>query len=387
MDNRLSHLSTDDVGMLITRYYAGESAKKLILEFSLDIKVADLYKTFPPEICEDHNCEYCGTTLVIDRCSRTYAKMLRHNRDMYCPNCLHHPFKSQCKCVNCLNIAQQTKENRLRLIREVYDVPHESVPFEDLSFDSKVYLGALCRALLSEDMLEITPYTTSNVTLAPTKGFSLEILKQLSDKNAIVISPASSIDSFDIEADNFPNSYYPDLVTYILNLSFSSNEKDLLSEILNPTYFSSDLETEALVLWKRIAIYECIEYLLYQFGRVHFKFNPGAKTKEVFETLLNDYSVSQIYGIIYREVSNASRYYLESNISRKHAATSVISMCEKYGEIARIKGWTPTQYYRIKDLPQSALSLFFFNRVLGIGDNGFTNVPSLENLGTKVNKA
>lgn len=89
------------------------------------------------------------------------------------------------------------------------------------------------------------------------------------------------------------------------------------------------------------------------------------------------FSVSQIYGIIWCAVADASKLYLEKGISKKHAANSVIGACERYAERAKINGWDLTQYNRIKDLPQSELSLFYFNRVLGIGEMGFRVPPTV----------
>lgn len=93
---------------------------------------------------------------------------------------------------------------------------------------------------------------------------------------------------------------------------------------------------------------ECVEYLVYQLDNVGFEFTAGEKTYKTFEIILEDFSVSQIYGIIWKAV-----------------------------EQAKIKGWDLKGYSRIKDLPQSALSLFFFNRVLSIGDMGFTLPPTI----------
>lgn len=127
-------------------------------------------------------------------------------------------------------------------------------------------------------------------------------------------------------------------MTYFLNLVFPKNKQDLFTEILNPSYYSADYADEALELWKEIAVAECIEYLQYQLDKVNFEFTPGEKTYKTFEIILNDFSVSQIYGIIWRSVADASKLYLEKGISKKHAANSVIGACERYAERAKING-------------------------------------------------
>ena len=91
--------------------------------------------------------------------------------------------------------------------------------------------------------------------------------------------------------------------------------------------------------------------------------------------MLEDFSVSQIFAIIYNCVSNASRYCLERNVSRKQAAHSVITRCERYGERAISQNWTINRYGRLKDLSQSSLSSYFFYKVIQIGELGFDDVP------------
>ena len=108
-----------------------------------------------------------------------------------------------------------------------------------------------------------------------------------------------------------------------------------------------------------------------------FYFKKSKPIRQTFEIILNDFSVSQIYGIIWRAVADASKLYLEKGISKKHAANSVIGARERYAERVKINGRDLTQYNRIKDLPQSELSLFYFNRVLGIGEMGFRVPPTI----------
>jgi len=253
----------------------------------------------------------------------------------------------------------------------------EQIEDSEDSFEEKVFLGALCRALCKENLFEIEPYIGSNTVLAPTDDLCTLMYSQLSDAQAIAVSPSSSVDAFVFEAENFPNTYYIYRATYYLNLVFPPNKQELFTEILNPTYYSVDDRDNAVQLWKDIAIAECLEYLKYQLSRVRFEFTPGDKTRATFEILLEDFSVSQIYGIIWKCVADASKLYLEKGLTKKHAANSVISACERYAQRAKINGWNLTEYSRIKELPQSVLSSFFFNRVLGIGEMGFKVPPTI----------
>ena len=264
MPKDLKHLTIAEIDSLIKRYYAGESVTKLLKEYHLTIRTTELYKLFPPEICENDSCEYCGESLVRDRLSKSASSWMRSNADIYCPVCRHRPYTHSCQCFNCIEKERQLRDYQRQRIKEVYSRKREPVNFDD----------------------------------------------------------------------------------------------------------------SALLLWRKIAVGECLEYLNYQLHRVGFDFTPGEKTYKIFEILLNDFSVSQIYGIIWKAVADASKLYLERSITKKHAANSVIGGCERLGARAKVNGWNMTEYSRIKDLPQSELSAFFFNRVLGIGDMGFKVPPT-----------
>lgn len=74
MTKDLSYLSDGDIQSLMSRYYNGESASKLIKEYNISTSPSNLYKLFPPEIFDNYTCEYCNGPLVADRPSKTMKK-------------------------------------------------------------------------------------------------------------------------------------------------------------------------------------------------------------------------------------------------------------------------------------------------------------------------
>jgi hypothetical protein len=377
MGKDLSHLNSSEIESLMRRYYDGEAVSKLLKEYDITVPASGLYKLFPPEVYPNYTCEYCGENLVVNRPPKTMKDALKYERDLYCPACGHQPFQDKCRCEHCIEKERLLEMKQLAQIQEVYSRPRTPVNFSNLSFTNKVFLGALCRALLRENLYEISPYNESEIILTPTPELRKRLYSDLIKNQVVTVSPQSPLSAFDANNESFPNIFYTYEVTYNLNLVLPPIKQELFNEILNPSYYSKSHAAEALALWKEIAIAECIEYLQYQLKAVGFAFSPGEKTHKVFDIILNDFSVSQIYGIIWRAVASASKSYLESSISKKHAANSVIGACERYAENAKINGWDLKQYNRIKDLPQSILSEFYFNRVLSIGDMGFRIPPPI----------
>lgn len=372
----LKHLNSTEINKIIYDYYEGvKSTKDIINECSLSIPVSRLYTLFPPLEHKNYTCEYCDTVLVTDRKSKSNNQYSEW--DLYCPTCQHRPYIENCKCDNCCEKAQILIFLKEEKIKEVYSSQMDTVKFSELDFINKVYLGALCEYSVKENLYEFIPYQDIKkyFNLTPTRDTLKILYESLIYSRIIKVSPLSELSAF-VDNDSFPANYYLEKVMYDLNLELSFNKKELFDNILNPKYYLSNVKDVALLLWKQIAVGECIEYLVNQLNKVNFKFEAGEKTYKTFEILLDDFSVAQIFAIIWKSVAEASRLYLETGMTKKHAANSTISACQRYAEKALANGWKLTEYSRPRDLPQSELSRFFFNKVIKIYDLGFIMPPS-----------
>lgn len=385
---KLRHLTMLQIESLMNKYYNGVKASDIIKEYNIDTTSSKLYTLFPPIICEDIICPVCNEPMYKERDSKSSYSW--NKKKPFCAIC-GHTDEIICKCNYCIaereKVRKLNEERKVRILQEkrekikkVYDLNIVPVNYSELNFREKVFLGALLRTSLSEDMEVILPLNDAERELAPTIGYIKEILSYLIGRGVISVDSNSSIDAFldsneekDIE---FPNVYYITMVKYRINIVGDEEIKNILSKIINAKSFSDADKEDALNIWKEIALEECIEYFEYQMKSVRFDFNIGEKTIAIFKDLLENFSVSQIYGIIYKSVANATKYYQESSVSKKQAANSVIGGCQRYAERAMINNWELAKYSRIKELPQSMISEFFFDRVIGVGSLGFNMPPS-----------
>jgi hypothetical protein len=388
VDERIAHLSEKDINDLIDSYYNNIKAKDLVAKYNININPSKLYMIFPPIVCEDTICPYCGQHMFIKRVSKS-ARMYSTST-AYCIKCGHEDSKI-CRCTHCqekrklLLIREQEEKNKLieekkNLIYDTYNIDrYNKIKLKDISFKQRIYLGALLRLALTEDMKLIKPLDCIEGKLAPTKQYTKEILRELSSNKVILINPNSDIAAFPESSEDaeFPDVYYINKVSYVLNIDFGEETEEHIEKIINPSEISNDEKEEALEIWEEIALQECLEYLYYQMDKVKFDFTAGEKTIGVFRDLLKNFSVSQIYGIIYKSIANATKYFQETNITKKQAANSVIGNCQKYGERAIIEQWELAKYRRTYELPQSMISEFFFNRITKIGNLGFEMPPSI----------
>lgn len=385
---KLRHLTMLQIESLMNKYYNGVKASDIIKEYNIDTTSSKLYTLFPPIICEDIICPVCNEPMYKERDSKSSYSW--NKKKPFCAIC-GHTDEIICKCNYCIaereKVRKLNEERKVRILQEkrekikkVYDLNIVPVNYSELNFREKVFLGALLRTSLSEDMEVILPLNDAERELAPTIGYIKEILSYLIGRGVISVDSNSSIDAFldsneekDIE---FPNVYYITMVKYRINIVGDEDIKNILSKIINPKSFSDADKEDALNIWKEIALEECIEYFEYQMKSVRFDFNIGEKTIAIFKDLLENFSVSQIYGIIYKSVANATKYYQESSVSKKQAANSVIGGCQRYAERTMINNWELAKYSKIKELPQSMISEFFFDRVIGVGSLGFNMPPS-----------
>lgn len=385
--DKLAHLSDEQIEDLLNKYYQKANISKLIKEYHINVTSHKFASILPFEEKQtDDVCECCGGRLILKYLSRNLLQTYKY----ICTNCSHSSNDEDCSCEYCQEKRHQMelleKEKRefdehqkelfVRSLLEIHE--DDAVDFDALTFVQKVYLGAFLREGISEDYSYIKAIRNFTNLIAPTSEFRDEIIIELKTKRIIKIHPNVElryIHDVNIEKEQFMFDVYD--VSWYLNLKSSILDRvSLIDSIINPDLeFNKD---DAVMLWRKIALHESIQYLQYNIMKLFsIYYTVGEKTVSVINDLLNNYSVSQIYYIIYNSTSKALRYKEEHNISSKHAANSIITQMQSLGERALNKGWSLEKYSRHRDCPQSLISKFFFERILKIDENGFNLKPSL----------
>ena len=127
-------------------------------------------------------------------------------------------------------------------------------------------------------------------------------------------------------------------------------------------------ENEIIELWKQLYVTEAIEYMLFRLELAGLSFNPGEKTKTVFSDISKDFSFGQLMQMIYSTYKTAITRIQEGSYTRKHAINTMITMIDHYATNVRNGIWNCSSYSRDKRIPRSALSLYFYDKILGLGD-------------------
>jgi hypothetical protein len=375
---KIAHLSKDEIDTVMEQYYSGENIKEIIENFNIEVSPSKLSSLFPPKVITDAECPYCKFPFWEVRPSKSSNSKPK----AFCPKCNHYA-SNPCSCNNC-QIALKTivifkREKKREKINQILKANiFDYVDYGNLNLIQKTYLGALLFARLSEDRFTINPFSFLGRPVSPTGTLDKEIYEELMNNRIIRISPQTCLDDLELIKDDTNIDFDWFKVSFSLNVKPSDGDQlKMIDSLINPAQQNGNNSEEVCALWKKIALNECIEYLLIKMNDSGFDFNPGEKTYSVFENLLTYFSTSQIYKVIWSSIKSSVNFLKKENISKNRAANSVITNCDNYGKKAIEEKWHVPAFDREKKIPQTALSKHFYDKILGIGDKGFHQVPRI----------
>jgi len=345
------------------------------------VKSSDIQKIVS-ENCEayseDNICNHCKLAFVYSNRTDYQHKIKSVKFDAIC---------SQCKAeeVEARRMEQLAKlEEQRQAIHSHYALsPNIELDAKELSFENAVYLISFIRANASENLLIYGPLTNSKESLAPNKQFGFDIAKQLYRAGYITVSPNSPIDAFAFKED-VPDTFFLDKVFWVLNFGEDAKKAQNTINELERVFRQEDWPNhwygERISLWKKLALQECLTYLEVVMSEHNLAITPGEKTYLVFENVLEEYSVGQIYNLIWRAGRDAAAFYMRGGVSKPHAANTVVGSIQRQADKAKAEGWETKAYRRDRRCPESVVSQVLFNTAIKIGENGFTLPPIASSL-------
>jgi hypothetical protein len=391
MTKFISDLTLEEQNDLYSRYISNEPTPDLLDRFNIRLESKQLFCNIPDEVLEE-KCTICSGNLLRRRQPKTLIKY-KNNNVKYCSKCRHRE-ETNCNCSNCRN--RKMDEKKLEETSEkglIANLLHykkvNEINFKDLALTDKIYLGAFLREGISEDYTCIKPIRKFINPLAPTNYFGEEITDRLMNIYSIAVHPSTNpkfVEILDYENGSF--RYTESHVQWSLNLRCEELDKfAIIESLINPEDLDNSQYSEALQLWKKIALYESIEYLKCSINKfLGSDYKIGYKTEAVLSDLTNYFSVAQIYGIINKAVMKAVILRAAGEVSRKGAVNTIPGYVERIGERAKIKNRDLKKHKRVKACPESALSKFFFERVIKIGTEGFSEVPNINKIKSKLSE-
>lgn len=236
-----------------------------------------------------------------------------------------------------------------------------------------VYLLAVIRGAASEDLSYVIPLDKLKERLAPTPELEHEMLLELYRERLLFIHPGSPKEAFVLTES--PWQFYSRDVFWALPIGKGGETLEPLEGLertVRENDFPDQWEEDALELWKKIALHECLEYLTLTMEQHNLPAKPGPKTHSTLSSLLYEFSVAQIYSFIWRAAKDAAAFYMREGTTKSHAANTVVGAIQRQADSAKARGWIPREFRRNFDAPQSMLSRVLFGAFLGAGDSGFS---------------
>ncbi|MDQ0417905.1 hypothetical protein J2Z48_002089 [Croceifilum oryzae] len=419
ISTELSHLTDVQIYELIDRYYAKEDLEVLIDEYKLKgVRPTNLVSKFPPTI-EDSSCPFCNTHYITYRKPRTGIKKPTH-----CPNCNHleNNRRSYCTCSNCINgrkskLEQTYKERKAyeeekhrieeeqrkkmeeeqrqkeqehrELIEKSYDVSR--VPkrkLSDLNFKDLWLLNSLLSVGYDEEKLLIKPVWSYQDDLAPSKDFIMDMIKHLFHSGIILPYPKENINSFSKEQFRALEVYF-----YINIEEFHNDTTKALEYLINPplrdviTLILNDLDLVEQC-WKKLVFEEVFQDLRFRLGKLDQSLDRNEKVNTTLSGLINHFSSGQLFHMSHKQIANKNLWYA-SNLGHipDRFVDVILDGLKQYGDLALSKEWDLYGFTtRHAELPATAVSDVFFNKLLFLGEECLTICPSINFLFSHTDK-
>jgi len=384
MDHPLAHLSGDQLDELVARYYTTcESVAALMRAFGIEGRPSSFVSMLPPVVHSDLRCGFCdGRNLISQRLSRGRSST---TSEPYCPSCGHRA-DQRCTCAHCQELAARRRaevERRKReVIGRVFGLPKEVERNPaDLSLRDALYVLALFRHSVSEDLSFAEPYAERRVRLAPSSEDTRRLTKQLWSKRLILVGPDSDTDAFIFNDDitACPQLYLDKVVWEFLPGQLTHEKRGFLSQLerlARDGPWPDGWRDQFNALWHEIAKAECLEYYTHSLAERGYEAETlGEKTHAVFDELLLHFSIGQVFNLTWQAVRDTTDYIVKERLPKYHAKNSFIGAVQRKADKARAEGWTVRNSRRDFNCAQTVVSAVFFDVVAQVGGNALEMVP------------
>jgi hypothetical protein len=381
---RLAHLTPDRIDELVARYYARtDKVGDLMKEFGISGNPSSFLSLLPPIVHVGQHCHFCSAiAMVSDRTTRD-----RTDRAIpYCPTC-RHVSEGGCRCANCERLRASSRaelETKKRAAIEKSFPPARAVERqpEGLTQTSALYILALLRHSVTEDLRWASPYQDKKEPLVPTWEMRKDVVQALLQAGLIGVSAKSATDAFvyDDAVSHCPSFYLNKVIwEFLPGMSADAKRQFVfrLEQLVRNGPWPDGWATETDVLWRTIAKAECFEYYTLMLDQRGFEAEIGPKTHAVFDDLLTKFSIGQIFYMTWSTARNTTDFIVKEGTPKYIAKNFFIGAIQRMADRAIAEKWDLRHSRRDYARPQSYVSAVFFDAFIKVGDISLsTVVPS-----------
>lgn len=291
-------------------------------------------------------------------------------------------------CDRCQEDAKQQEAEELEesLWESFYDYQRIGNDVDNLPVEQSVRLLALLKHSADESLAKIHPVSLNRIdTLAPSEEQETKLVGSLLAARMIAIAPDSPPGTVEINQEAPGHRYHPRHVAWVIT-TYPDAEAALrmaggidapavyrkLDERLSSRAFMEAHQDSVREIADRVAKGEVLAYLDLCLTERGLPFRVGEKTEHVLTMAMQNYSIGQVFAIIWRAARSASDYLVRSGCPKRQAANVVPGAMESFMQRALGNGWSVDPFKRPGKQSQSVLSRVVFNQILGLPDGAFS---------------
>lgn len=351
-----------------------------------------------PYILSEEKCEKCGEP-VYYKYHRKGGSNEKYVYEKLCGTCFHE-FNRGCDCIHC-----ETDRKNIEIEqKETFDASWKNfleqnfqiqVQLEDISVYDELRLYLILKQHITQEG-DITPSYYNDRNKGDLSNFYIEYdysesISPLIERNIVTPSPNCnySIATFDKEGNiSFPtiDSEYPNRFIWQLNV-YANNKKLTPKEYIDYIENEKELtEIELKGIWRDIykeEVYEYIRRNTNSFIKIEF---DERFFDMVTDTLIEDFSLTKAFALLYYSSNSLMRYKLQYNPSQQHLQSYLMNKI-RGNAIKYQRNKAARSFDRNYNLKHYSLNRFALKSIFGNLENSYLNFTTkqiLENASVKI---
>lgn len=382
-ENKLQHLSAEQMEQLYEEYLAGEKNAVLVERYGIDLPPNCLIKAFPPLACNALACPYCVKPMY----QRRKSKGVSDAGPAFCKSCAHRHYPPsdsrwarRCGCKPCLAERAEHKHmeqaQRQQKIYQQWSLDRiRPLPYRALSFTRKLQLMALLLTRANLLTNRFTPVADSpgDARVTPSQAMDEALLQALRDEQILALDPYSSEDAFSSGSAMVPRL---DRVHWIANISLETSERASLSKLHAALY--QDLSQGPLPQWRNeiiqairnLAVEEVYAYIATRCADHDLPFEAWKKSREVATQLLEQLPVRSIWSLTNTAIRGALSFAAQCRVNKRIASNTIPGRMLSLGERAVLEQWPFRWSGHDVKAPRSGLCQALYGSLLKGADFG-----------------
>lgn len=252
-------------------------------------------------------------------------------------------------------------------VREHYPgIPAD--PAEPRGLVDRVLLLSLARTGGTAGVCTVGPLAEANPPLSPTAYEDCRILARLHERGHTAVDPASDPEAFEWDEYDRPERFDPLLVRWRVAespLVYADPARVREALLASPTEWD---EAALLRLCRSLLVQECFQFLELVLERNHLPFFPGRGTRDLFEKLVEDFSVAHVYNLIWRSAREVVEYSGTAPITPRHTGATIVHEISRKAEFTLARGIELKPYRRDWGAPRSRLAEVVFDLLLDLSE-------------------